>query len=177
VKQDTATVKGSFVAVLDDRQFGPAETLIGNAIAWHRPVESIHGMDLPRSHPWNGWPAEVSGVWSGGWCRIGFLVPPGASGHPVDEREPVTSVPGSGDVTRAEDVVMREVVDLGEVLLVHNADTEPDLWLGPPGTTDSPRLVEAIARGEVTAGGLAEAGWHWIGKLSTKRTRSARNKR
>jgi hypothetical protein len=68
---------------------------------------------------------------------------------------------------------MREVVDLGEVLLVHEADTEPDLWLGPPGTTESPRLVEAIARGEVTAGGLAEAGWRWIGKISTERRPSS----
>lgn len=70
----------------------------------------------------------------------------------------------------AKGIMMREVVDLGEVILVHDADTEPDLWLGPPSTAESPRLVEAIARGEVTAGGLAEAGWRWIGKISTERT-------
>lgn len=29
---------GPFVAVLDDERFGPAETLIGNAICWHRPT-------------------------------------------------------------------------------------------------------------------------------------------
>ena len=30
--------QGPFVAILDDRPCGPAETLIGNAIAWHRPT-------------------------------------------------------------------------------------------------------------------------------------------
>lgn len=38
MKQNPATVKGPFVAVLDDRQHGPTETLIGNAICWHRPT-------------------------------------------------------------------------------------------------------------------------------------------
>lgn len=38
MKQNPATVKGPFVAVLDDRQFGPAETLIGNAIVEHQPT-------------------------------------------------------------------------------------------------------------------------------------------
>lgn len=40
MRQDPATVKGPFVAVLDDRQFGPAETLIGNAIVWHQPTRT-----------------------------------------------------------------------------------------------------------------------------------------
>lgn len=60
----------------------------------------------------------------------------------------------------------KEVVDLGEVILVHNEDTRPDLWLSPAsGVIASPRLIEAFARGEVTTGGLAEAGWRWIGNL------------
>ena len=39
MRQDPATIKGPFVAVLDDEQFGPAETLIGNAIVWHQPTK------------------------------------------------------------------------------------------------------------------------------------------
>jgi hypothetical protein len=61
------------------------------------------------------------------------------------------------------------VVDLGEVLLVHDdKDSGPDLWLSPlPGTVATPRLIEAFMRGEVTKGGLAEAGWQCIGKLKS----------
>jgi hypothetical protein len=64
----------------------------------------------------------------------------------------------------------REVVDLGEVLAVYEPDAKPDakpdLWISPASGVDaSPRLVEAFARGEVTEGGLAEAGWRLIGTM------------
>lgn len=60
----------------------------------------------------------------------------------------------------------RRVVDLGEVLAVHDGEVQPELWISPAGgVTASPRLIEAFARGEVTVGGLAEAGWRNLGKL------------
>jgi hypothetical protein len=64
---------------------------------------------------------------------------------------------------------VKEVVDLGEVLIVH--DEKPKLWMSPaPGVDASPRLIEAFRRGEVTEGGLAEAGWRWIGNLNDEGT-------
>ncbi|MCV7174876.1 hypothetical protein [Mycolicibacterium sphagni] len=41
-----------------------------------------------------------------------------------------------------------------------------DVWIGPAGATCVPtRLLEAFTRGETTPGGLAEAGWRFVGRL------------
>jgi hypothetical protein len=54
---------------------------------------------------------------------------------------------------------MRRVTGFGEVMLVEN-----EIWVGPPGTDGpSQRLIDAIACGEATEGGLAEAGWRFVG--------------
>lgn len=56
------------------------------------------------------------------------------------------------------------VSDFGEIIVISDPDdAKPDLLIGPPGTNSSPRLIEAILRGETTIGGLAEAGWRFIG--------------
>lgn len=61
-----------------------------------------------------------------------------------------------------------ERIDFGDLSIVTNEDIPPgDVWLGRPDTPGpSKRLIEAFARGEVTVGGLAEAGWHVVGKLA-----------
>lgn len=63
---------------------------------------------------------------------------------------------------------MREVVDLGEIVLVHDEDyaRRPAVWLSPAGgVIPSQRLIDALANGETTWGGLAEAGWRFLGRL------------
>lgn len=61
-----------------------------------------------------------------------------------------------------------ERIDFGELSIVTNDDITPgDVWIGRPDAEGpSKRLIEAFARGEVTQGGLAEAGWHLIGKVT-----------
>lgn len=59
-----------------------------------------------------------------------------------------------------------ERIDFGELQIELNDDIKPgDVWLGPIGEHPSRRLIEAFARGEVTAGGMAEAGWQFVGKI------------
>lgn len=59
------------------------------------------------------------------------------------------------------------VSDFGEVVLVSDPDdAKPDLWICPIGEPPSRRLLEAFRRGEVTMGGLAEAGWRNLGPLT-----------
>lgn len=57
-------------------------------------------------------------------------------------------------------------IDLGELSITTNENIAPgDVWIGPAGDGPSPRLLDAFARGEVTEGGLAEAGWRVLGKV------------
>lgn len=57
-----------------------------------------------------------------------------------------------------------EVSEFGEFKIYASEVIPPkDVWMGPE---VSPRLLSALLRGEVTLGGLAEAGWHCVGKLS-----------
>jgi hypothetical protein len=62
---------------------------------------------------------------------------------------------------------MRRVTGFGEVMLVEN-----EIWTGPVGTSGpSQRLIDAVACGEATEGGLAEAGWRFAGKADWVRLR------
>lgn len=58
-----------------------------------------------------------------------------------------------------------ERIDFGELSIAAHEDIAPsDIWIGPAaGPGPSKRLIEAFARGEVTEGGMAEAGWRVIG--------------
>lgn len=57
-------------------------------------------------------------------------------------------------------------MNFGEFEIVPNPDIDPsDVWLGL-GYGPSPRLLEAFRRGEVTVGGMAEAGWQYLGKIA-----------
>lgn len=59
-----------------------------------------------------------------------------------------------------------ERIDLGELSITANENIPPgDVWIGPAGDGPSPRLLDAFARGEVTEGGLGEAGWRVLGKV------------
>jgi hypothetical protein len=59
----------------------------------------------------------------------------------------------------SDDIPRRRVSDFGQVMLVDN-----EMWLGPPDTESVPRrLMEAAGRRETTIGGMAEAGWHFVG--------------
>lgn len=59
----------------------------------------------------------------------------------------------------SSDNLRRRVSDFGQVMLVDN-----EMWLGPPDTDSVPRrLMEAAARRQITAGGMAEAGWQFLG--------------
>jgi hypothetical protein len=59
------------------------------------------------------------------------------------------------------------VSDFGEVILVSEPDdAKPDLWICPVGQPASARFLEAFRRGELTMGGLAEAGWRCLGTLA-----------
>ncbi len=59
-----------------------------------------------------------------------------------------------------------ERIDLGELSITANEKIPPgDVWIGPAGDGPSSRLLDAFARGEVTEGGLAEAGWRVLGKV------------
>lgn len=61
-----------------------------------------------------------------------------------------------------------ERVDLGDLSIVANEDITPgEVWLGrSDAEMPSKRLLSALARGEVTLGGLAEAGWHVMGRIA-----------
>ena len=63
---------------------------------------------------------------------------------------------------------MSERIDFGDMAIVTNEDIHPgDAWLGRADAKGlSRRLIEAFARGEVTKGGLAEAGWHVVGRIA-----------
>ena len=63
---------------------------------------------------------------------------------------------------------MQERIDIGELSIVTDRDTAPDdVWLGRPDAPfPSDRFLAAFVRGELTVGGLAEAGWHYLGRLS-----------
>jgi hypothetical protein len=55
----------------------------------------------------------------------------------------------------------------GEFEIVPNEAIEPgDVWLGRSAAGPSPRLLEAFTRGEVTEGGMAEAGWRYLGRIA-----------
>ena len=59
-----------------------------------------------------------------------------------------------------------ERIDLGELSIALNENIPPgDVWIGPAGDGPSPRLLDAFARGAVTEGGLAEAGWRVLGNV------------
>lgn len=70
MRQDPTSVRGPFVAVLDDRQFGPTETLIGNAIVWHRPT---------RASRFTAWIHRIRTRGEGGRlkCQCGAIIGPG----------------------------------------------------------------------------------------------------
>lgn len=62
-----------------------------------------------------------------------------------------------------------ERIDLGEMLIAKNDDLMPEhvLFGRPDAVTPSTRFIKAFARGEVTEGGMAEAGWFVVGKLKS----------
>lgn len=62
---------------------------------------------------------------------------------------------------------MSERIDFGELPIVPNGDiAKGDVWMGPAGTGPSLRLIEAFGRGETTEGGMAEAGWRYVGTMA-----------
>lgn len=60
-----------------------------------------------------------------------------------------------------------EYLNLDESPIVVNQPMPPgDMWIGTPDAINPSRLLEAFARGEVTEGGLAEAGWRRLGYIA-----------
>jgi hypothetical protein len=47
-----------------------------------------------------------------------------------------------------------------------SAESTTDVFIGPADAPVSRRLIDAFSRGEVTEGGMAEAGWRYIGRLA-----------
>lgn len=59
-----------------------------------------------------------------------------------------------------------EPIDLGDEPAYSCSQGRLDIWAGPDtGQPVSRSLIEAFSRGEVTEGGLAEAGWFRVGKI------------
>lgn len=54
----------------------------------------------------------------------------------------------------------------GELLIIPNEEIgRGDVWMGCDPHGPPKRLLEAFARGKVTVGGMAEAGWRYVGKM------------
>lgn len=59
---------------------------------------------------------------------------------------------------------MNRIVDCGEVVFVGKPSGGGEAWLSPGGgQVASATLLEALAHGDFTHGGMSEAGWQLLG--------------